>query len=154
MTPQQKGKIFENDIHNFIINTKKLVLREIDIKREFGTNISGIDHLIICDNYCICLQDKLQQTTITNSQVGHFITCVNNLSRKLNKRCIGIFISNNNFSSHAEKQIFDENSANMINKFDIIYDQNFDNLCRKIMLFLYEKHIWLYEPNGDCMMIL
>lgn len=76
------------------------VLREIDIKKKFGQSISGIDHLIEFSNLCLCFQDKFQKTSISNAQVGcelslitpsvrYFITCVNNISDILHKKCIG-----------------------------------------------------------------
>jgi hypothetical protein len=153
MTPQERGRQFETNIHNFLLKTNKVVLREKDIKHEHGGNISGIDHFIDCGTYGLCIQDKLQKIKITTSQVGHFICCVNNLSKKIGKKCIGIFITNKPFSPFAEKQILDENNTNHSNNFDIIYDDNFNILCDKIMCYFYKKHIWFYEPNGDSVMI-
>jgi len=120
-TPQQKGRDFENKIQKLLMKTKLNVFREIDIKQRFGQNISGIDHLIEFDNLCICIQDKFQQTPISNSQSGHFITCVNNIANILQKKCIGIFISNIDLSMVAQQQIMMENSKNQ-NEFLILFD--------------------------------
>jgi len=65
----------------------------------------------------------------------------------------GIFISNQNLSSVAKQQILDENKMNQQNYFDIICDDLYDKLIKKIQIYLYFHKIWLYESNGDCVMI-
>jgi hypothetical protein len=151
MTAQQNGRDFENKIHKLLSKTKLNVLREIDIKQKFGNNISGIDHFIEFTDMCLCFQDKNQKTSISNSQVGHFITCVNNISSILNKKCIGIFISNIDFSSVSKQQIDFENNKQK-NEFIIIFDLNYVELMRKILFYLYSNNIWMYDGD-DCMMI-
>ena len=152
LTNQQLGMKFEDKIHNFLSRTKRNVLREIDVKRRFGQSISGIDHFIEFDNICLCLQDKLLSKTITNSQVGHFITCVNNISAMTMKKCIGIFISNVDFSLVSKQQINLENSKNS-NYFSIIFNSDFNQLKRDIMMYLYNNNIFMYDDSGDSMMI-
>lgn len=151
MTQQQNGRDFENKIHKLLLKTKLKVLREIDIKQKYGQNITGIDHMIEFNNICLCFQDKYQKTSISNSQVGHFITCVNNISDLLNKKCIGIFISNIDFSSISKQQIEVENNKQK-NEFNIIFDNNYVQLIKKILNYFYSNGIWLYDGD-DCMMI-
>ena len=150
-TPQQKGRDFENKIQKLLMKTKLNVFREIDIKQRFGQNISGIDHLIEFDNLCICIQDKFQQTPISNSQSGHFITCVNNIANILQKKCIGIFISNIDLSMVAQQQIMMENSKNQ-NEFLILFDNNYVELMKKIYYYFHSNKIWFYDGD-DAMMI-
>ena len=107
--------------------------------------------MIEFNNICLCFQDKYQKTSISNSQVGHFITCVNNISDLLNKKCIGIFISNIDFSSISKQQIEVENNKQK-NEFNIIFDNNYVQLIKKILNYFYSNGIWLYDGD-DCMMI-
>ena len=151
MSAQQNGRDFENKIHKLLTKTNLNVLREIDIKQRFGQNISGIDHLIEFNNICLCFQDKFQKTSISNSHVGHFITCVNNISDILMKKCIGIFISNIDFSSISKQQIDLENSKNK-NEFMIIFDNSYVELMRKIYFYFHSNGIWFYDGQ-DAMMI-
>jgi len=151
MSAQQNGRDFENKIHKLLSKTKLPVLREIDIKQKFGQNISGIDHMIEISNICLCFQDKHQKTSISNVQVGHFITCVNNISDILQKKCIGIFISNIDFSNIAIQEIEIENIKNK-NEFNIIYDNKYVDLMKKILFYFYSIGIWMYDGE-DCMMI-
>ena len=151
MSAQQNGRDFENKIHKLLLKTKLQVLREIDIKQKFGQNISGIDHFIEFYNFCLCFQDKYQKTSISNAQVGHFITCVNNISDILHKKCIGIFISNIDLSSVSKQQIELENNKQK-NEFNIIFDNNYVELMRKILYYFYSNGIWMYDGE-DCMMI-
>lgn len=55
---QKEGRIFEDRIHDVLKNTKLEVYREKDIRSKYSSHISGIDHLIINENYCIAIQDK------------------------------------------------------------------------------------------------
>jgi hypothetical protein len=172
MSAQQNGRDFENKIHKLLLKTKLPVLREMDIKHKFGQNISGIDHMIEFSNICLCFQDKHQKTSISNAQVGcefaskiapsvrhlsqtnsvgHFITCVNNVSDILQKKCIGIFISIIDFSNIAIQQIELENNKQK-NEFNIIYDNNYVYLMKKILFYFYSNGIWMYDGE-DCMMI-
>jgi hypothetical protein len=151
MTTQQTGRDFENAIHNFLLQTKKMVLREIDVKRRFGYNITGIDHFIEFDNICLCFQNKYQKSTITNAQVGHFITCVNNISDIIHKKCIGIFISNNDLSLVSKQQIEFENNKYK-NHYIIIYDSNYNNLIQKLLGYFYNNNLYFYNGD-DCIML-
>lgn len=151
MSAQQFGKNFEDKIHKFLCKTKKQIYREIDIRRRFGQNISAIDHLIELDNLYLCFQDKYQKTSITNAQVGHFITCVNNISDISMKKCIGIFISNNDLSSVSKQQIDFENNKNK-NEYIIIYDDNYGNLIKKMLHYFYSNKLYFYDGE-DCIMI-
>jgi hypothetical protein len=150
-TPQQLGVNFENDIHKFLSRTNKTVLRENDIKKKFGMHITAIDHLIELDNTCLCFQDKYQKFNISNSQISHFISCVNNLSMAMQKKCIGIYISNNDLSSISKQQVLTENMKNN-NIFINFFDNNIDILYKKLLLYFYENNLYMYE-GSDCIMI-
>ena len=58
MNNQKKGKMFEDRIHNILSFTKLKIYREKDIRSNYSSHISGIDHLLMDDDICIALQDK------------------------------------------------------------------------------------------------
>jgi len=151
-SPQKKGIEFENKIHIFLLQSKKQVLREIDVKKRFGQNISAIDHFIEFDNICLCFQDKFQKSAISNAQVGHFITCVNNISDIIQKKCVGIFVSNNDLSQISKQQILIENNKNK-NIYHNFFDYNYDNLITQLLCYFYENKLYFYDGE-DCMMII
>jgi len=139
-TSRQKSSDFQNKIQKLLMKTRLTVFREIDIKQNFGQNISGIDHLIEFDNLCICIQDKFQQTNISETQTENFITCVNNLSNILKKKCIGIFISNVDLSITANQKIIIENNKNY-NEFIILYPTDKNIKVKGVLTAEVFKHL-------------
>ncbi len=52
------------------------------IRSIYSTHISGIDHLIIQDDYCIAIQDKhVRSKKTSNNYIHYFKECVNYLSK-------------------------------------------------------------------------
>ena len=65
MSAQTIGILFEEKVHKQLLKTGQHIYREADIRKEYP-NITAIDHMIIFDNVCICIQDKYQQSKNTN----------------------------------------------------------------------------------------
>ena len=151
MQTQQRGFDFENKIQKVLLKTKRPVYRERDNKQRCGQSISGISHLIELDNVCICIKTRYQQTLISNHEVMEFINCVNNLSMILMKKCVGIIISNVDFSIVAQQQINMENLKNQ-NHYTIIFDSDFVQLMRKIYFYFHSNGVWFYDGE-DSMMV-
>ena len=55
-TPQVNGILFEKEVHQSLKSTNYTILSERDIRNKYGSNISGIDHLINTEEYIICIQ--------------------------------------------------------------------------------------------------
>lgn len=151
MQTQQRQLDFENKIHKILLKTKRPVYRETDIRQRFGQTLSGISHAIDTNDFCICIKTRYQQTQISNYEVMEFITSVNNFSTNIMKRCIGIILSNIDFSVVAQQQIDMENSKNQ-NNFKLIFDNDFVQLMKKIYFYFHSNCVWFYDGE-DSMMV-
>jgi hypothetical protein len=143
---------FENTINDILQMTNKNVLRELDIKRVFGNDITAIDHLINNEDFILCIQDKWCIAKPTSPQVIHFIKNVNDISIIMNKPCIGLYLSKMPLSHPSLNAI---NRANVQNKnyFLSIYDISQDNIYNLLKQFLYNYNIWLYDDDGSINML-
>ena len=149
---QKEGRIFEDRIHDVLKNTKLEVYREKDIRSKYSSHISGIDHLIINENYCIAIQDKhVKSKKPTNNDIHHFKTCVNDLSKIIKKKFIGIYLSILEPTSQAIKSFDFENKLNN-NEFLFINNNDITKLIYNFISFLYSKNIYIYE-NDDVYML-
>ena len=138
MNSQELGRLFENQIHQLLQKTKKKILREKEIKK-YSSHISGIDHLIICTNFCIAIQDKyVKSHKPSNTDIHHFKTCVNDLGRIINKNIIGIYLSILEPTYPAKKSIEFSNSIKN-NEFIFIHNENKEKLIYQLFQFLYKK---------------
>jgi hypothetical protein len=150
MTPQEEGIAFENKVQNSLEQSQKTIFREKHVKQYFGNDITAIDHLIISDNLCIAIQDKWQNKKPSVDQINHFILCVKNVKQKINKKIIGLYLSNLELSQPSQNA-FDRNSTNNCN-FVSIYSENQNILLHKLMKFLYLNGIFYYEDDGSTIM--
>jgi hypothetical protein len=161
VSAQAYGIQFENEIHAFLNQTKyDFLLNEKEI-RQYDSTITAIDHLLIINNMCFCIHirfanNKWLSTTISNSNFNHFCKCVEKVATKINTMKIyGIYISNNDFSSIANKQLEDENNKTAQSNIEYIKinHTNKTMLFDKLHKFLYAKHIFIYDKDNDCVMI-
>ncbi len=151
-TKQNEGRLFEDRIHNILSNTKSKLYREKEIRSTYSTHISGIDHLIVQDDYCIAIQDKhVRSKKPSNNDIHHFKSCVNDLSKIIKKKIIGVYLSIMEPTTPASKSIEFENKTNE-NEFLFINNQNIDKLIYELVSFLYKRNIYIYE-NEDLLMI-
>ena len=56
-TPQEKGRLFEKEIHDLLSKTKYQLFNETNIRKIYKS-ITALDHILICNNYMFCFQDK------------------------------------------------------------------------------------------------
>ena len=149
---QKEGRIFEDRIHDVLKNTKLEVYREKDIRSKYSSHISGIDHLIINENYCIAIQDKhVKSKKLSCNDIHHFKTCVNDLSKIIKKKFFGIYLSILEPTIHASKSFEFENKTNN-NEFIFINNKDINILVYNFIYFLYSKNIYIYE-NDDVYML-
>lgn len=154
LTAQDKGRLFEKNIHSFLQQTKLNVLTENDVKKKYGIDTTAIDHLIELDFYILCFQDKCEKSSPSVSQINHFIQCVNNISFRSNKICIGIYLSMMPLSQNSLYAFYMQNQNNeLYNKFISINSSNENKVLYKLTQFLYENNIFLYEEDGSCIML-
>lgn len=133
MTAQQNGKEFEKYIDEILRTNYKEVYNEKIIRQKYDF-ITGIDHILKINNIIICIQDKLTNRKITNSQINHFISGINQLKTiidNINYFYIGLYISKKPFSAYAQK------IAN-INYISSIHDEDVNKIKIKLFIFLYD----------------
>jgi hypothetical protein len=149
---QDKGRRFEDHIHSILIQTNLKILREKDIRMNYLSYITGIDHLLINNDYCIAIQDKyVKSKKPSNIDIHHFKTCVNDLSKIINMKIIGIYLSLLHPTTYAIESFNFENSLNK-NEFYFINNEDPNKLTNSLIEFLYSKNIYLYEDE-DLIMI-
>jgi hypothetical protein len=156
LSAQQEGIIFEERVHSLLSNIRTTqILREKDIRKTYGSHISAIDHMFILDNYCICIQDKWQKTTISNKDYNHFIVCLYDINQRListNKKIIGIYLSKFPLSKEALVRYNEENDKQFIKLF-CFDNENQNKLLKELSLFLHSNGIYLTDLDGDSIMI-
>ena len=158
-TPQVKGKIFENSIHNFLSKTRSEILMNETQVRAIDNTITAIDHLLVSNNVYYCFQDKMLKTTISISDFNHFIKCVEKVSAKLNNSCkiYAIYLSQTDFSSVSNKQLEDENKKYNEGTSNIEYikviNHTTTSIINNLQQFLYSNYVFSYDSDGDCIMI-
>lgn len=149
---QENGRKFEDYIHNILLQTNLPILREKEIKSRYFSYISGIDHLIITKEYCIAIQDKyVKSKKPSNVDINHFKCCVNDLSRFMNTKIIGIYLSLLKPTSYAVDSFNFENSLKN-NEFLFINNEDPNKLVNNLVEFLYTKNIYLYEGEDLIML--
>jgi len=146
------GRLFEQHVHKMLLLTRHQVLSERDIINKFGNHITAIDHMIDLNNVVLCVQDKFQQANISISQLNHFTHTVNCVSDITNKKCIGIYLSKSGLSKPCIESMSFENSKNK-NYYKSIYSNSEDELLFRFALYLYDNNLYLYEENGDIVML-
>ena len=148
----KQGRDFEEHIHSIISKTKNTtILQEKNIRSKYSTHISGIDHLIISDELIVAIQDKfVKSRKPTNTDIHHFKTCVNDLSKILNKKIVAVYLSLLEPTKPAAESFKFENS-NGNNYFLFINNNNENTLILSFIDFLYEHTLFLYD-NDDTYM--
>lgn len=151
MSNQDLGRFFENEVDK---NLKKYlryttILREKDVKANYGINNSSIDHLIISDNNIICIQSKWENSKASISKINHFLMGINNIHKKNNNKIFGgIYLSKLAVSEPSKEALLD-NNIYTIN----IYDNDMDNIIEKLLEHLhFTYHIWSYDFDGCIIM--
>ncbi len=152
MFSSNNGIIFENNVHKQLKKTKYPVYNELEVMNMFGNHITGIDHMIILDNMCICIQDKYCKVPINITNTSHFTQTVNIISQIINRPCIGIYLSYDKFVGQNNKAFFPNNQM-IMNNFIAIYGNTEKNLISNLMEYLYSINIYMYESDGDCIML-
>ena len=144
------NKDFDNKIYKLLIKTKMNIIKNTDIAQMFGQNLSKINYIINYDNICVCfyiVSDKNK----SDSEIEHFISNINIISNTIQKKCIGLIISNINIPDVMFQLIDYENNKNP-NQFVILNDISYVELMKKILNYFYSLGIWMYDGE-DCMMI-
>jgi hypothetical protein len=152
ISPQDLGRFFENKVHEmlerYLRNTN--ILREKDVKSNYGVHNSAVDHLLITYNTIICIQSKWENSAATLSKVNHFLMTVNNIAMsKFKDQTIGaIYLSKLPITKNA-KVALDANIIETIN----VHDTNMDNIIEKLLTYIHFKYkMWSYDYDQNIIM--
>jgi len=146
------GMIFENNVHKQLKKIKYPVYTEQEIINMYGNHITAIDHMIVLDNFIVCIQDKYSKDPITIDKTNHFMQTVNTVSQIINKPCIGIYLSKSKLTGPSNNAFNNNNQINM-NQFIEINGNTEKELINNLMEYLYSIQIYMYENDGDCIML-
>jgi hypothetical protein len=160
LTPQQYGRNFETEIHEFLKKTKPdILLSEKDI-RNIDNTITAIDHLLVSNNTYYCFQDKWLKNNISNSDFNHFAKCVEKVSQlnNHNYKIYAVYLSNNDFSTIANKQFIEENNKynNSMSTIEYVKINSYDKkkLFNELYKLLHINGVYMYDADGDCIMLI
>lgn len=150
----EDGFAFERGIQQILEMTRHQVLSETDIRRQFGKDITAIDHLLITDNFYIAFQDKWRQTKVPNCDINHFIQCVNTIEDTIGIICLGIYLSKKSLTSISQIAFDRQNKKQqMFNKFISIHSESLSTIYDILMKTLYSYNIYYYDDDGALQMI-
>jgi hypothetical protein len=152
MNPSAYGLVFENCVHTQLKKTNYPVYTEREVINTFGNHITAIDHMIVLHNINICIQDKYCKEPINIGQVSHFMQTVNTVSQMVNKPCIGIYLSRSKLTKPSNNAFITNNQMS-INQFVEINGNIEKELINNLMEYLYSIQIYMYDNDGDCIML-
>ena len=112
---------------------------------------TDIDFIIITSDSILTFKMAFKIPSIdyiTEVETQKFINCTTNLSKSTGIKCFGYFIGNVKLSDKAY-EIFKKVKQN----FSFCCDSDQTKLNRKILKMLYSNQLYIYESNGDCLMI-
>jgi len=121
---RENGQTFENNIQKILEMTKYQVLTEIEVRRQFGKDITAIDHLLITDKFLIAFQDKWRESKTGNSDIHHFIHCVTEVQINTGIMCLAIYLSRKSLTSVSELA-FERQNAKNVNYYISIHSESF-----------------------------
>ena len=152
-TKSEEGFEFENLIHDFLLHTRHILLRENDIVKKFGKSFYGIDHMILSHdkNLCVVIQDKWIEKPVNIKDLSYFLNTID-LLKKLDSTIfvVGIFISKYGLSNPAiERSI----NHNMSSHFYDVANTSILEIKKKLFKVLHSYEIYFYENDGCCVML-
>ena len=153
LTPQQIGRNFENNIHNLLCLTDKIVLKEQEIVNTYKNNCFGVDHLIYCDTFMVCIQDKwtIKSPDITDAQ--HFISAMKKIQQVAKIKIIGIYISKTQITQRAYDE-FKFEEKNFQCKIYVLCSENQNIIYKRLMKFLYSIGIFFFDNDKKTNLIM
>ena len=161
----------ENKISKLLESTRLQIIVEKDIKPYYTSNInnlSEIDYMVLNDNICLCIQDKLIKpikinnyfTSLSRDDINKFVyfsECIKNLEHYISQNIIiGLYLTKNKVDDVTKSYLDNENNKynNKLSRIRYynIYDKDEDKLLKKIQIFLHKIQFYQYDSDGDCIM--
>lgn len=148
MNNKELGRNFETYINQLLKNhTKCKVYTETEIRSKHK-HITAVDHLIETDDLLIAIQDKYVRSRKPSIvDINSFIVCCSHLSKIFKKKCIGVYVSLLELTNIAG--IGFRKASTKMNIYMSLSDKSPLELLKKLVSFLYENDIYLYEDDRD-----
>ena len=145
----------KENINNILKKIKYHSIEINEIKIRFGLNTLNIDYLIDKGDYIIAIYNNWKETSITLNDNTNFIKSVEHILKSINKPMLVIYLSKcvNNTTNNNFKDILSENGNNYVLKYNTIYSNTPESLIKKLKKVLYENEIYMYDSDGDTLML-
>jgi hypothetical protein len=145
----------KENINNILKKIKYNSIEINEIKIRFGLNTLNIDYLIDKGDYIIAIYNNWKETSITLNDNTNFIKSVEHILKSINKPMLVIYLSKcvNNTTNNNFKDILSENGNNYVLKYNTIYSNTPESLIKKLKKVLYENEIYMYDSDGDALML-
>ena len=138
------------EFYSLLKNSGIPIMSQQEFYYQFGV-YPDIDYIIKTSNTILTfkLEFKVKSTDyITEEDTKKFINCTTNLSKSTGMKCFGYFIGNVKLSDKAYDIL-----KKVKQNFGFCCDSEQTKLNRKILKMLYNNQVFIYEQNGDCLMI-
>ena len=151
----KQGFDVENLVHQNLINNQLNTYREKEIKRKYGMNISGIDHLFSTHHFktndiqYVLIQTKYKNKPISISDCHHFIKCcydIYDFEKKFYKMTC-IMLSKNGLSRPSKQSFNQENNKQENLNFVDLNGEDSGKMIYKLNLFLIENDLMFSTKN-------
>jgi hypothetical protein len=149
------NKSYINENINKILNqTKYQSMNNEQIKQHFNSSILNIDYLIDRGDYIIAIYNNWRDDLLTGDN-SNFVQSVEHILNNLNKPILAIYLSKyiNNTSNNNFKNIQYEGRIDYKLKYISIYSNTTELLLKKLKRILYENQIYIYDLDGDVLML-
>jgi len=148
-----KSYINEN-INKILTQTKYQSMNNEQIKQHFNSSILNIDYLIDRCDYIIAIYNNWRDDLLTGDN-SNFVQSVEHILNNLNKPILAIYLSKyiNNTSNNNFKNIQYEGRMDYKLKYISIYSNTAELLLKKLKRILYENQIYIYDLDGDVLML-
>jgi len=145
----------KENINNILKKIKYHSIEINEIKIRFGLNTLNIDYLIDKGDYIIAIYNNWKETSITLNDNTNFIKSAEHILKSINKPMLVIYLSKcvNNTTNNNFKDILSENGNNYVLKYNTIYSNTPESLIKKLKKVLYENEIYMYDSDGDTLML-
>jgi len=114
------GFELEKQLHEKIIKYIPDSIRETAIKQKYGTNTSGVDHVIIYGDKIFCIQCKWTTGATAIKDTNHFIQSAENINMHENKQLHGLLVSKHKCAKTSKAALDDKNFKNIHNNKSIM----------------------------------
>ena len=147
MSEQPNIKNFKYTLHDILKNMNASVYSENEIRNVYNS-VNLIDHLIVYNESYIAICDKYIYSK--KNFIEQFIYSIDNLSKFINKRIYGIYLTSKN---PYNTSFNDLSLTTNLNHVVTIYNEDINNLINDLLSYLYSNNIYVYESETDVYML-